>query len=43
MGDNKRVNDPLFRIADSKTALTILLQSIALAFVVTLVFYFLPL
>ena len=42
MGDIKRVNDPISRNADRKTALTILLQSIALAFVVTLVFYFLP-
>jgi hypothetical protein len=43
MGDIKRVNDPISRNADRKTALTILLQSIALAFVVTLGFYFLPL
>ena len=43
MGDIKRVNDPISRNAYRKTALTILLQSIALAFVVTLVFYFLPL
>ena len=43
MGDIKRVIDPISRNADRKTALTILLQSIALAFVITLVFYFLPL
>jgi hypothetical protein len=43
MGDIKRVNDPISRNADRKTALTILLQSIALSFAVTLVFYFLPL
>jgi hypothetical protein len=42
MGDIKRVIDPISRNADRKTALTILLQSIALAFAVTLVFYFLP-
>ena len=42
MGDIKRVNDPVSRNADRKTALTILLQSLALAFVLTLVFYFLP-
>jgi hypothetical protein len=42
MGDIKRVNDPIFRNADRKTALTILLQAIGLAFAVTLVFYFLP-
>ena len=42
MGEIKRVNDPISRNADRKTALTILLQSIALALVVTLVFYFLP-
>jgi hypothetical protein len=42
MGDIKRVIDPVSRNADRKTAVTILLQSIALAFVVTLVFYFLP-
>jgi len=43
MGDIKRVIDPISRNADRKTALTILLQSIALAFAVTLVFYFFPL
>ena len=42
MGEIKRVNDPIFRNADRKTALTILLQAIGLAFAVTLVFYFLP-
>jgi len=42
MGDIKRVNDPVSRNADRKTALTILLQSIGLAFALTLVFYFLP-
>jgi hypothetical protein len=42
MGDIKRVIDPISRNADRKTALTILLQSIALAFAVTLIFYFLP-
>ncbi|NDF03248.1 MAG: hypothetical protein EB067_07505 [Actinobacteria bacterium] len=42
MGEIKRVNDPISRNADRKTALTILLQSLALASVVTLVFYFLP-
>ena len=42
MGEIKRVNDPIFRNADRKTALTILLQSIGLAFALTLVFYFLP-
>ena len=42
MGDIKRVNDPIFRNADRKTALTILLQAIGLAFALTLVFYFLP-
>ena len=40
MGDIKRVIDPISRNADRKTALTILLQSIALAFAVTLVFTF---
>ena len=43
MGDIKRVNDPISRNADRKTALTILLQAIGLAFALTLVFYFLPL
>ncbi len=42
MGDIKRVNDPVSRNADRKTASTILLQSIGLAFALTLVFYFLP-
>ena len=42
MGDIKRVNDPVSRNADRKTALTILLQSLGLAFALTLVFYFLP-
>ena len=42
IGEIKRVNDPLSRNADRKTALTILLQSIGLAFAITLVFYFLP-
>ena len=42
MGEIKRVNDPVSRNADRKTALTILLQSLALAFAVTLIFYFLP-
>ena len=42
MGEIKRVNDPISRNADRKTALTILLQSIGLAFALTLVFYFLP-
>ena len=42
MGDIKRVNDPISRDIDRKTALTILLQSIGLAFALTLVFYFLP-
>ena len=42
MGEIKRVNDPISRNADRKTALTILLQSIGLAFAITLVFYFLP-
>ncbi len=42
MGEIKRVNDPVSRNADRKTALTILLQSIGLAFALTLVFYFLP-
>ena len=42
MGEIKRVNDPVSRNADRKTALTILLQSIGLAFAITLVFYFLP-
>jgi hypothetical protein len=42
MGDIKRVNDPISRNADRKTALTILLQAIGLAFALTLVFYFLP-
>ena len=42
MGDIKRVNDPVSRNADRKTALTLLLQSIGLAFALTLVFDFLP-
>ena len=42
MGDIKRVIDPVSRNADRKTAVTILLQSLALAFAITLVFYFLP-
>ena len=42
MGEIKRVNDPIARNADRKTALTILLQAIGLAFALTLVFYFLP-
>ena len=42
MGEIKRVNDPISRNADRKTALTILLLSIGLAFAITLVFYFLP-
>ncbi|MSO33666.1 MAG: hypothetical protein EXQ80_04540 [Candidatus Nanopelagicaceae bacterium] len=42
MGDIKRVNDPVSRNADRKTALTILLQSIGVAFAITLIFYFLP-
>lgn len=42
MGDIKRVIDPVSRNADRKTAVTILLQSLALAFAFTLVFYFLP-
>jgi hypothetical protein len=42
MGEIKRVNDPISRNADRKTALAILLQAIGLAFAVTLAFYFLP-
>ncbi len=43
LGDISRVQDPADRAADRKTALSILLQSAALAAILTLIFAVLPL
>lgn len=42
LGDISRVQDPADRKADRKTAMTILLQAAALAFLLTVVVVFLP-
>ena len=43
LGDISRVSDPIAKKADRKTALTILAQSVALALVLTLAAFALPL